>query len=685
MRFTAIVLTSSAALLAMFGGAGYWLTGQDERELTRTLELEAKRLVTAYEVSEANLGHLMIVLATSLANDAAIAQQMALAVQTLQHAGGATSDADARALLTPHHQALHALVRDRWQQMSDDIGVRQMQFVLPDARTLLRLQAPEIFGDSLHGARPMLEDVLRLQQPLKGFELARTFSGIRGAVPVWAHAADGSASLLGVVEIGVLFDRQIERLSLQTGVGYAVLLRPAFVSHTLWKDNRVTEPDLSASEQICCHLVAASRDELRRWLAEDRLGSIIGKPGVHRVVDNGRVFQLVFSPLRDYLGGLDSTRESIGSVAIWQDVTALVSTREQRSEQRMLLLIGAWLLTQGMTLALLWRSRDEWQRQLDKQTETVRKLSQEQAQLLATVAEGIYGVDAEGRTRFVNPAACTMLGFSEAALLGKDQHALFHHHHEDGRPYPEDECPINRTLADGKRRASEEWFFRSDGSGFPAHITVTASYSGSRLSGAVVAFHDISEQRKHAQSLMELASTDWLTGLANRRRFMDELARELARFRREHNDCAVMMCDLDHFKQINDTHGHAVGDRVLQSFATIAGAALRSADLVGRVGGEEFAVLLPDCDASEATAAAERLRQAVASTRIETRHGEIGVTISIGVSMFSTTDKRAEEPLDRADTALYRAKADGRNRIAIEPPGLAAVSRAAKPPRSTTE
>lgn len=131
-----------------------------------------------------------------------------------------------------------------------------------------------------------------------------------------------------------------------------------------------------------------------------------------------------------------------------------------------------------------------------------------------------------------------------------------------------------------------------------------------------------------------------------------------------------MMCDLDHFKAINDTHGHAAGDEVLKQVAAVARSVLRTADLLGRIGGEEFAVLLPDSDTVSAAIAAERLREAIAKARIPTAEGEITVTVSIGITMLCSEDTLADHPLARADKALYAAKATGRNRVVGEPPGL---------------
>ncbi|MFO7640597.1 MAG: diguanylate cyclase [Candidatus Competibacteraceae bacterium] len=180
--------------------------------------------------------------------------------------------------------------------------------------------------------------------------------------------------------------------------------------------------------------------------------------------------------------------------------------------------------------------------------------------------------------------------------------------------------------------------------------------------------HDITERRALELEMRRLATTDPLTGLANRRVFLDQVARELERFQRYDKPVALLMLDLDSFKRINDTRGHATGDAVLQHFANVARESLRKIDLLGRLGGEEFAALLPGTDAAGAVHLAERLRQAVAERPAEIEGGSLAYTVSIGVTWFASADSNADAILARADRALYHAKDNGRNQVEVEPP-----------------
>jgi two-component system cell cycle response regulator len=158
------------------------------------------------------------------------------------------------------------------------------------------------------------------------------------------------------------------------------------------------------------------------------------------------------------------------------------------------------------------------------------------------------------------------------------------------------------------------------------------------------------------------ATHDHLTSLFNRGVIIDLLARELTRTRRENGCTVVMLGDLDHFKDVNDTYGHVVGDEVLREIARRLLASVRSYDFVGRYGGEEFLIVLNNCDPTQAVARAEQVRSGIANHPVRTTRGPLPVTMSVGIFVSRGSDLQlVEEILGQADSALYRAKADGRN------------------------
>lgn len=163
--------------------------------------------------------------------------------------------------------------------------------------------------------------------------------------------------------------------------------------------------------------------------------------------------------------------------------------------------------------------------------------------------------------------------------------------------------------------------------------------------------------------LEELSSTDQLTGLYNRRFVMERLVEEHARFQRSGQTYAVVMLDLDHFKKVNDTYGHAVGDDVLREVAQRLRQSVRSTDTLARVGGEEFLLLLPMNDVDGALVHAGRIRKRICAEPISTPAASIALTVSLGVAEVLPADANASSVVSRADAALYSAKAAGRNRV----------------------
>ncbi|CAB1367351.1 sensor domain-containing diguanylate cyclase [Denitratisoma oestradiolicum] len=293
----------------------------------------------------------------------------------------------------------------------------------------------------------------------------------------------------------------------------------------------------------------------------------------------------------------------------------------------------------------------------------VEHLSRRNELLLMSAGEGIFGLDVRGRITFINPAALSMLGYGSAEVIGQDSHALLHPRRQDGTAYPEAECPIFRTLHDGMTRHTEDWLIRKDGQGFPVELTTTAMKEQGTIEGAVTVFQNIEVRRQAEAEMIRLATIDSLTGLLNRRCFLEQAEKEMARVRRFNQGAALLMLDLDFFKRVNDTHGHAAGDGVLRHFATLSRDSLRQVDLFGRLGGEEFGILLPATDEVGARETAERLRGRLEGHPAEFQGITIAVTVSIGLTLLSAADASLDIVINRADAALYRAKHQGRNRV----------------------
>jgi len=209
----------------------------------------------------------------------------------------------------------------------------------------------------------------------------------------------------------------------------------------------------------------------------------------------------------------------------------------------------------------------------------------------------------------------------------------------------------------------------TDGRHIRAHCAVQKN------GGRMLTYCDVTDLVRTARQMEELATIDSMTGLYNRRHFLELAVAEWSRFQRYYRPLSVLMIDVDHFKSVNDRYGHAVGDQALVSVANACLEGKRSSDIVGRIGGEEFAMLLPETDLYQARTVADRICKAIAADTLRTHEVHFKVTASIGFAAATVSMPGFEALLNAADQALYQAKDQGRNRIvAWSPPPAAKLA-----------
>jgi diguanylate cyclase (GGDEF)-like protein len=204
-----------------------------------------------------------------------------------------------------------------------------------------------------------------------------------------------------------------------------------------------------------------------------------------------------------------------------------------------------------------------------------------------------------------------------------------------------------------------------DGRILERHSSVLWSSDHAYL-GRVWFFRDITTHKKIETELVKLTRHDPLTTIANRRYFYERAAQELLRAHRYQTPLSIISIDIDHFKLINDKYGHAVGDKILKFICANIQCSLRSTELFARIGGEEFAILVPDIKLPGALLLAERIRHIVAEHKLLIRDEEIGCTISLGVSALRQGKDTIDDCMNRADQALYKSKNNGRNQVQSE-------------------
>ena len=260
---------------------------------------------------------------------------------------------------------------------------------------------------------------------------------------------------------------------------------------------------------------------------------------------------------------------------------------------------------------------------------------------------------------YVNEAFIEKTGYAAKEVIGKTPRIL----QRDGtnrddlkkiRQALEKQEPVRVTLRNFSKKGNEYWVDLS--------ILPLPDKNG-KISHFAAIQRDITDYKKLEQDLQILCRTDPLTTAANRRAFNEIISQEFSRFKRSQKEYALVMIDLDHFKSINDQHGHGAGDRVLIEVTERCKDNLRVHDIIARLGGEEFCILLPYTNLEQAHKVAERLRQKIEVMPIISDGNRIKVTVSVGISLVSEGDSDGHDAIERADKKLLEAKSLGRNRV----------------------
>ena len=279
--------------------------------------------------------------------------------------------------------------------------------------------------------------------------------------------------------------------------------------------------------------------------------------------------------------------------------------------------------------------------------------------------DGVIVTDAHKAILRVNPAFSQISGYAPHEVIGKTPRML-----RSDRHTPDFYDALWTSIETTGVWHGELWSRRKNGEVFPEQITITPVKDGNgQVTHYVAVLRDITERKRLEQEVNHLAFFDSLTQLPNRRLFNDRLGQAVKRAQRTSSSLALMFVDLDKFKPVNDTYGHAAGDFMLQTVAKRLSGCLRASDTAARVGGDEFLVLLPDIPSgADALAVAEKIRSALAEPCISPEGIELCISASIGIAIYPEHAGSAHELLRLGDRAMYEAKSAGGNRVKLFSP-----------------
>jgi diguanylate cyclase (GGDEF)-like protein/PAS domain S-box-containing protein len=289
--------------------------------------------------------------------------------------------------------------------------------------------------------------------------------------------------------------------------------------------------------------------------------------------------------------------------------------------------------------------------------------------LLDSLFDGVYFVDCERRISYWNKGAEYITGYAADEVIGKQCFEnILEHVDDEGRSLCFDGCPLSQTLGDSQRREAEVYLMHKEGYRVPVSVRVAQIRDDSgHVVGAVEVFSNISAKKRterRATELANLAFHDALTGIPNRRYGELKVQQAIQEIEQLNRCIGLLMVDLDHFKQVNDTYGHAIGDDVLRAVCLNISDHTRSENTVARWGGEELLLIVKDIREEDLLQFSGRLLKLISDSAVLHGGVRLAVTGSVGATIIQPTDV-AQSAIQRADELMYKSKISGRNRVTL--------------------
>ncbi|MBN2644384.1 MAG: diguanylate cyclase [Desulfuromonadaceae bacterium] len=524
-----------------------------------------------------------------------------------------------------------------FNRLREDDRITHFYFLTPERRTLLRVHMPERHGDLIE--RYTAKEAQRRDAVAAGIELGPlgTFT-LRCVMPI---KKDGR--LIGFVELGKEIEDILNLVHQRLHVDCVVTVDKRLLKRTSWEQGMAMlgrqgcwpegdeEVVIYSSREPCqglCH-------QIRR-----------AQPGETVSAADGTVWSCLTEPLADVSG------QQVGHRVLFMDVTRT----HQQFYRMFAAVVAISLALSALLLNYVYRSLRETDHTLlalQKDMANSQRLGQFYLSAIDDMGLGLIHIDQQFRVREINTTMKGWFGdirgsFCHRGIFSSDQRCADCRLEEVMRTGTSHHCSM--SLADGR-----------------VFEIASAPMTLAGESGIVEVFHDMTHEHQVRQQLEKLATTDALTGCANRRYGMELLEREVSKASRLALPLSCLVMDLDFFKQINDSFGHEAGDHALVELVKLFKRELRRYDILFRYGGEEFVLVFPGLSEEQALGCAERLRRQCAEQEIVVAGtSNLKMTVSGGLAAFHSGEL-PEELIRRADAALYQAKKSGRNRICLAP------------------
>jgi diguanylate cyclase (GGDEF)-like protein/PAS domain S-box-containing protein len=551
---------------------------------------------------------------------------------------------------------LSEMARPLYERMRSAYRITHFYFHKKDRTCFLRVHSPDRHSDRI--GRFTMKGAVSTGKPFHGIELGPLGTFTLRSVHPWT--VDGT--LLGYIELGMEIDHLTQLIARTLGLEMLVLIQKQYLTRNGWEAGlevlgRKGDWDLFRDVVIIDGTVETSPG------LENILGSYpTGQQSLFSIEKDNRQYMVKRQPLND-----------AGNRRVGELVSLVDITEAHRNLATLTLLISGFFLVIGGGLMLsfsryiggiqkqLILSREHLRSEIEQRRQSENALAASEKRYRSIFEESkdaIVSTDDDGRFQMINPAGIELFGFANI----------------DWRSHGLRDLYIDQAMGRKFSKAiDEKGFVREfglplkgkDNRAMECLVTFHSKLSGDGdLTGYEGIVRDVTPFKKMEAELRRLATIDSLTGISNRRHFMEMARKEINRSLRHTHAFSLIMMDIDHFKKINDTHGHATGDRVLMECSRLCTTQLRESDIMGRLGGEEFAIALAECDAKGALIVADRIRKAISSHTVLIDGGAIHFTVSMGVSEFCPADN-LDSLLERADSALYKAKKNGRNRVRL--------------------